>query len=421
MLLDSSRNRAPSMGLPKPNGLPLIHILIMSSAFLSALLRLNQDSDITLFRIMMPLVLFFIAFYDRVRMTYLVIIVFCITLSQAISFYLTPYNFDFYNIAFYLNYVTMMIIGFYAYVLDDRFEKASIDRFLSIYFYILLLVLVAQSIVKFNLPNIPDAVDAANAWYGNENDASLTLAAFIFYAARFGLLRKHAVGAIVAFIMMNENGSRACMLSVAILMYYLVIRRFGLATAVYLALLATVLFVGYLGYFVQGVNVVAEISEFLDNLFASIENMFKLQIVGIVVSSLDVRSIGAALTFIDFANHPLFGIGAGNTISLIEQNGSIFNYTVGSTHNMPLTMLAELGIFGIAAFLYPIFRTSKLKLWSFAFWLSLYLFSSLSQSGGFMTNFFVLVTFVIVMARPDNVAKEGRRQSAGRARVAHSV
>lgn len=417
----SYHNRTPSVGIfENGNSLPFVHMLILSSAFLSAMLRLNEDSDVTLFRILLPLVLLFIAMYDRLRLVYLVAILSYVAFCQAISFYFTPYSINFYNIAFFLNYLVMIIVGFYIYIIDTRFNRESIDRFCAFYFYILLAALIAQLVFNFNLPNISDAGEAANAWYGNENDASLALAAFVFYAARFGLLRKHVVGIILATFVMYENGSRTCMLSIAILMYYVIIKRFGVVITAYFTVLSAAILVGFLEYFVEGFSIVSEVLEFLDNFFIAISNLLKLEVTPGLITSLDIRSMAAALALIDFSNHPLFGIGAGNTISLIEQNGSIFNYVIRSTHNMPLMILAELGILGTLAFFYPIFRISRLGTWSFIFWLSLYLFSSLSQSGGFMTNFFVLVTLILVIARPEHVTKSGGRSLTGVGLATHS-
>src|SRR5690606_32546399 len=98
--------------------------------------------------------------------------------------------------------------------------------------------------------------------------------------------------------------------------------------------------IGYLEYFISGFDAFSAVSEFLKSFVVALESFFKLEVIAGVISSLDVRAVAAVLAFIDFVNHPFFGIGAGNTISLIEQNGSIFNYVIKSTHNMPMMMLA---------------------------------------------------------------------------------
>lgn len=386
--------------------LPFVHILVLLSAFLNAMLRINPESDITAFRILLPIILLYLAMYEKIRFSYLLACIFYVFIFQVISMYLSPYNINNYNMIFILNYMTMLVVGFYIYSLDRVFNWKSIDKFFTYYFYILLVVLLMQLAFGISFPNIPDADGALNGWYGNENDASLALTAFIFYSAKSGALKKHALGCALACIIIQHNGSRTCMLAIAILMCYLASRRFGVPVAIYLALLMSAALAAYLQYFVGEAQALSDILEFINNLIISIENILTGQVLEGVVTSLDVRSVAAVLALMDFASHPLFGIGSGNSIVMVESNGDIFNDVIKSIHNMPLMMLVELGIFGIGIFAFCIIKASFLNWRSFIFWVGIFLLASLSQSGGFIANFFVLVTFVIVVTRPEATANE---------------
>lgn len=398
--------------------LPVIHIVILLAAFLNAMLRLNEESNITLFRLMIPFILAYCLSVDTKRFSQMAMICAALVVSQTVSFAFTPYEFNIDNAAFAINYLTMVFFGFYVYILHLRYGNIATYNALSAYFYLLIVVLLGQYFLKFQFPNIPPANEAVNGWYGNENDASLTLASFIFFCARFEKLKKHAIGIVAAVVLMNINGSRACMLSVAILFIYVTFRKYGIARASYLFLAAVTVGIAYISYFHHEFDIVAESLKFLEQFGSSLRNLFKLDIGQTIISSLDVRSAAAVLAITDFIHYPLFGTGAGNTIALVTRNGAMFNYVVQSIHNMPLMLLAELGIVGVAIMAFPMVRASSLNKANFLFWFGIFLFSSLSESGGFITNFFALASFVLVIASPD-LTVGGRKASPKYAGIYH--
>lgn len=296
--------------------------------------------------------------------------------------------------------MTIIVFGFYILSVDRDYRSDLVDRLVAVSAYALMLMLSAQYLIGFDLPNIEHREGALRAWHGNENNASLALCAFLFYCVRFNTLRRHILFIAMAVAIMVHNGSRAALVSVAIVLMYALYRKFGAVVSLYALAFVSILSVMYAEVFVTGFDIVFEVERFFINFWRSMEMLVNLDVVAGVFTSLDIRSVAATLAIIDFLSHPVLGTGAGNTISLIIRNNGIFDAAIISTHNMPIAMLAELGVVGVSVMIYPLLRVSRLRGAEFAFWFLLYMFASLSAAGGFITNFFVLMTFVIVLTRP---------------------
>ena len=126
----------------------------------------------------------------------------------------------------------------------------------------------------------------------------------------------------------------------------------------------------------------------------------ELKVIPGFFSSVDVRSMAATLAILDFLEHPFFGVGVGNTYTLIDINSVVFNGTISSIHNMPLMILAEMGIIGSLFIIFCLKYISKIPLTSFIFWLGIFSLASVSSAAGFIVNYFTLMMLVLVVSTP---------------------
>ena len=379
--------------------IPFWHIIILLSAFLNAALRPDIDSDITLFRIVLPIILIYIVINDKIAAKNLFIIISLFTILQSISFTFSPYELSYINIVVYANYLVMFAFSIYIYIISNKFGRSSLDSFITLYIYALIFFSFMQYYYGIQVINVQER-SALNSWYGNENDASLTLTAFIFYRCRFGLSWKTVPAILSAIIIIWYNGSRTCLLMLSIIPFYLVYKNYGwiyLSALIALLIVSVTTLLGITGSLNDSLK---DVSKFLMALYQGLIIIFDLKVVPGVISSVDVRSMAAVLAIIDFLDYPLFGTGAGNTYALVDNNSSIFNGVISSIHNMPLMIAAETGIVGSLFIILALKSMSRIPLWSFLFWLSILSLASISAAGGFIVNYFVLMILIIIVSTP---------------------
>src|SRR5690606_18470508 len=253
------------------------------------------------------------------------------------------YEFSPINFISYANYFIMFTFVFYTYIISENFSRSSLDNLITLYIYALIIFSALQYLFDIQVFNVQERL-ALNSWYGNENDTSVTLTAFILYRCRFGLSWKDIPTILSSLLIISYNDSRGCLLTLSILPFYLAYKAYGVvflsAFIAFLFISISTLFIitGYTDY------IAGEIFEFLVSLRQGLLIIFELKVIPGISGSVDVRSVAATLAVIDFLDYPLFGTGVGNTYSLIEYNSVIFGGVISSIHNMPLMILTEMGI-----------------------------------------------------------------------------
>ena len=373
--------------------------MLLSISFFNAALRVDIDSDITLFRIALPLFILYLFFRSLQEFVNLILVILGFTILQAISFASSPYSFYYINIVSYINYVIMFIFAIYIYSINKTFSGKSIELFVTSYIYILIVFSIIQYLFDVNVINIQDR-PALNSWYGNENDASLALTAFILYTCRFNLFRKNFLIILSSIVIIWYNDSRTCLLTLTIVPFYLIYRKYGWKYSSLLTINLTIVFIIAFGIF----GLLDEAFEGVRTFFLAVQHgimiVAELKVIPGFFSSVDVRSMAATLAILDFLEHPFFGVGVGNTYTLIDINSVVFNGTISSIHNMPLMILAEMGIIGSLFIIFCLKYISKIPLTSFIFWLGIFSLASVSSAAGFIVNYFTLMMLVLVVSTP---------------------
>ena len=156
------------------------------TAFLNALLKADPEGDITVFRLLLPIaaVMLFVANKQyAIRFGLLITFFFvCQMISQLVSGYPLSYL----QFAFTGNYLTMFFMFFFVEH-QIRKNEPGFRRFLAAIYAATIAGLLLQWATGYQLPNINDPEGRLNAWYWNENDASLALASFMVLNLRMGV------------------------------------------------------------------------------------------------------------------------------------------------------------------------------------------------------------------------------------------
>lgn len=387
--------------------------IFLISAFLNAVLKSSPDSDITFFRLLLPFafVLFFVNRESDFQ--WFLVLVAAVFALQFWSLLLSEYPISFLQVAFMGHYLTMIFMFF----LTSAFSKKApfeFYRFLRLFYIALVLFLAFQYFIDFRLPNTNDR--GLNGWYWNQNDASLALAGFFILALRAGDTSRMLPVHLAALIIMAVNDSRAAL--------------WGSVAYVAIWYLSSFLYKNRRGRSLNGliVSVASTIGLYFVFLFfndrlaeATDQLMYGVRIVlasesGLSsITSVGVRSQAMVYALEDFARTYGLGTGAGNSIAMLQINSYSELTLIKSIHNMPIQMLLELGLPLLALLTYGLWRHSPLHWIDFASLLAVYGFVSLTQSGGFMVNYFPLVSFYFCLLMPVGFFASRRRAITQRA------
>lgn len=367
-------------------------------AFLNAVLRLAPESDITLFRIMLPFAFFAFFLIRDSRLQWFITIVFIFFVLQILSVAVGGYPLSRLQFVFMSHYLVMIFLFFVTYEYFCR-TPLNFYHMLRVFYVVLVVLMGVEYFASFDLPNTNGR--GVTGWYWNQNDASLALAAFFILAVRAGDTSQMVPVHFAALTLMAINESRAALwgcMAYAAFWYssaYWYKKHWGNSLkglAVSLASISIVLVALLLA-----TSALDKVAEQLTR-GALIVLGYRDDVSSII--SIDVRANAASYALADFVRSYGLGIGSGNSIALLQKINDKDLFLIKSIHNMPLQMILELGFPFIVVLIIGIFQCSKLRFVDFFIVLSSYCFISLSQSGGFMVNYFPLACFYFAITVP---------------------
>lgn len=376
-------------------GLRLFLYFFLQCAVLNALLRTSPESDLTLFRLLLPIAasLFFLK-NPRAAVSFFVIALVMI-FFQFLSWLVSTYPLSYVQFSFFINYLVMIFI----YMVVKRLlvdGSEGIWGFIFINQCALLVALCLQYFTGYVLPNINDPEGALNAWYWNENDASLALASFVMMTIFSGSFFKMIVinAASISFIL--YNGSRGAVVGIIISLFFVYfieqIKRGekGLLVLLVSSVFCFAVFVG-----------AGPAPEVAGDLLLSVKKVAALDSSGEVLGSNQVRAMVLVYSVKEFIDSWFLGIGAGNSILMLQSGKYPFIEVVKSIHNMPMQLLLELGVILFVIIIFLLKNASPLRWYEFFAVVFSYFLVSITQSGGFVVNYFALMCFLCVVLNRD--------------------
>jgi O-antigen ligase len=192
---------------------------------------------------------------------------------------------------------------------------------------------------------------AAGGFFENPNDLALNIAAFLplamMYVQRPGPFFKRAISALIVVLMLGTlifTKSRSGMVgAVAMFAVYLIVTRSLTPTTIMAGIIA-------------GLVVIPALPQTFWDRMASITDESKDQ-----TGSREARKVLIEQAWLIFLEHPLTGVGAGQFMNY-GPPGRAEKWRV--THNVLLQIAAEVGIFGLIAFVFLIWKGFSAAWWT---------------------------------------------------------
>ena len=326
----------------------IILLLVVVIAGLSTVLRPSIDSSLTLFRIILPIVMAYIAM-KRPRQFFVFFIASLILSAYSIfvSVYMSRYgSFD---IVFIFYYIIILFFFIYVDYVNEIVGTATVYKFLKYLFFTFLILAYIQLFFGGQYPNTIDRKFAVNIFFWNENEFSATLGILLLI---FFLKEKKTVLTylimLLAFHLILYNGARLVIMAIAIFMfgyYYFKIPVFRVKYFGVITLICTLFFILL---YTKNITVF-EGTTVKDLVFYPFEHLINLDPV------INIGSINGRLNAIIFGTMELkdsffLGIGPGNSLKMMyskvpsEQLGGMATY---SMHNFVYQIITEIGILGL--------------------------------------------------------------------------
>lgn len=322
-----------------------LHFLVILIAGLSTILRPSVESDVTLFRLILPILLLWLFICNAKRgIVFLLISVVFLAYSLFVSY---TFRFHSFSAAFNFHYLTVIFFYFYYVEVSKDSNSYRIYRFLSLIFKILIILGIIQYLFGGVYFNTQDRTPAINIIFWNENEFSSILAIFtpLFFLKETRIIKYFWLFCSV-FIMLY-NDSKLAVLSVIIFFGGWIILKskffrlkiIGISIIIILLLIILYLFKDF---HIQGDFTV---NSFVSNLLIHTYNLEPLEHIG----TFNSRSNGVILGVKEFINSYFLGIGPGNSnkmmIELVKPGTE--RYAALSMHNFTLQIVTEMGILGL--------------------------------------------------------------------------
>jgi hypothetical protein len=333
------------------SGLKLLLLTTFTVAYLNPMLRASEESVITVFRVILPVVAAALVFrYFRQPLTWRTLVVMGIaaaySLAQIAVFDLSSDTFVW---SYLVNIVALILFVYFVFLYLHRYGSGSLYRHLYFWYVVLIVASIHQLLTEFAYPVVPFKEGVARIFYGQENDASLAIAAFmpvlLSRARRDPLaLLLFVVGACVIYI----NGTRGVLIAVlsypVLIAFFWVLSRFGrrirplrpvLAVLLAMAIAATAWFFRDTPIWLSG-----EFTSLAQLLLDPLAEIAAGEKMDAELTSINLRVTLAVVGIQEYLASFGFGIGPGASTHFVRE------YYPGialSMHMFPLQLLTESG------------------------------------------------------------------------------
>lgn len=375
-----------------------IHIFLVSLVFITAFLnwpaRLSPESDISLFRFIVP-VLFIIFMGNTKSAVTLLLWFFYLLLALILFSYLNQYRISSVDLIFLTHYITLVIWFFFVYFSLQYIGPDNIYKIFHYFSLFLIILLALEFFLDFTLPNVEAKSGVLYGIAFNQNDLGLILFSLSLFFLWFSPHRLFSLAFLIfTSLVIIYNGSRLLILLLPFVFFWFFMFP-TLKTAIKVLLLLVILFLTTVIILIyQSFLNNIPLSVLVDLLLDPIIRILTFDPYGFGRGSVFVRTdmtIYALQAFIDSA---FIGIGPGNTVEMISTSRYGFILEgAGTIHNFPLQVLTEVGIipYVILYFLWDKYRFPVAPLIVLAI-------ASLSQSAGVFSNFiFLSVVFLFIL------------------------
>jgi len=314
-------------------------------AGLSTVLRPSMESDITLFRSLLPLLFVWLFVWrteNALKLSFLIISF--LLYSLFVSFIS---RFEKFNIPYNLYYITLFFFYYYYVEIFKISSTDNIYRFLKWLYKALLVLGFIQLLFGGVYINTQDRLPAVNIFFWNENEFSSVLAILtpLFFLVQKNVSKYFWI--LFAVYLMAHNDAKLAILSlivffggyVAIMLKIFKIKYIGLFLIAFLGITMLILLKDF---HIQGE---VTIKSFIGNLAQHLMEQEPLVHIG----TFNARSNAVILGIKEFVNSYFIGIGPGNSRLMMQEIvvPGTEKWTALSMHNFTLQLVTEMGVFGL--------------------------------------------------------------------------
>ncbi len=385
----------------------ITHFVVLLIAGMSTILRPSLESNITLFRVLLPFLFLWLFIVNVKKGIELSIIIVLFLLYSLIVSYLSRFhNFD---LIFNLYYITVFFFFYYYKEVLKICGAIPMYKFLSGFFKTIIILGLIQLFFGGVYFNTQDRLPAVNIFFWNENEYSSVLAIFapLFFLREKGYAKYLWIA--VATYLMIYNDAKLAVFSLIVFFAGMFVLKNKLLKVKYLgfillAIIGIVVLFLLKSYSIQGEYT---IEYFISRLTEHIWLREPLLHIG----TFNARSNAVILGIKEFLDSYCLGIGPGNSLPMMKEIvvPGTEKYTALSMHNFTLQIITEMGLFGIgiiALFIMKIVKAAEESIYDdnlvFLFFISC-LISITLLSGAWSNYFYLLILFYALDFFKENV------------------
>lgn len=399
----------------------LLLLLTFFVAYLNAILRIEYDSIFTGFRVLLPVTLLIVGIrYARFATTRR----FAAYAAIAIGYYLVQMMLlglwsDPFVLSYAINIIALIFFIYFVRIYLNVFGAHSLYGHLHFWYLVLIVASIHQLLTGVAYPIVPNLPDqtVARIFFGQENDTSLAIAAFL--PMLFDRVRRSPLALLLlvaGFVVIYMNSTRGIV--IAILMYPFILMTASFATRIGRRLRTLSIVVALLTVFAisLGVYFLRDVQfEIIGDDEASLAEMVVDPLTEIAsgqTQDAELTSINLRVTTIivglqEYAATWGLGVGPGASTHFVR---AYYPDIAGSMHVFALQMLTESG------WLFVVTMIAILRYWGprlgYARFLPrfiYYVLITLSITGGAITNYYYFACAVFALTTAG--ALDARRSS----------
>lgn len=377
-------------------------LIVVFSAYMNSILRLSINSNMSLFRVLIPIIIIHMISkmkLDMIRFCFFGTFVFYYSLIT--SFLISDYeNFD---LVFTLHFI---LVPFCYYLVNHIINCGGLNYVYNLFKFLYKLMIVL-SLIQFFFggvyPNVQDRLPQVNIFFWNENELTAVYAVFI---PLFFLLEKKTIFNIIWLILglffIYVSDARLLMIGVVLFFSTYLVNYFSLFKYKLLFVITFVAFVTSFVFFSNQITLFDNLTVY-DVFMDPIIRIFELRAYD-SVGSISDRINAYIWGFIELRKSYFLGIGPGNSIELMKGKADVAHekWAAQSMHNILLQTVVELGILGFSMLLIFLNKMKNTirkcngfdKPIVISYYLSVLIFSTI-LSGAFSNYAFI---FVIVLS-----------------------
>jgi hypothetical protein len=375
-----------------------------------AILRVNDHSSFSLYRILMPitLIIFILAYKKTIKVILILILLIYYNFILTVN-YTSDYS-KFYIMSAHLFSIfnTYLIISYLYY--KEGFEK--VYNFLFYFLLLSLVVALTEQIFNYRLPNTAEYFDGSvSAFNWNQNELGTIILSFIplFLVYEMNLIRKYIVITYILFLVyINDSKLVLIGIVIALLVYMIKINIFEKNKILKYIISGIILGSMFIAFFLPYDEIYVSFRDYDISLY---------QLLGIPISHIltltpfpdmggsDTTRANAIIYGItELINSNFMGIGIGNSLIMLEKPEYMM-MSAKSMHNLPTQLVVENGIMVLSVYIFifnlflKLFFKQKISKHSLSVMIAIpsIFFGSMGSSIGIFSDYYFFASIFLLI------------------------